>query len=810
MPKDMAFERSNSAVSALVGKWEEKLKKRGKSAALFSVAIPLAACNADGEVAVDSEDLAGLGTGSIGSGQGGSSSNTIGGTTNGTTNTNTLTPGDVNVNVDVNVDAGGDDDEGLFLLLQGMLTSINTLIANQNTALGEQNAALEDSAKALQELLDYVNGGEDGEGGLLDQLADIQGELDLIKQALTTNLEDLVEQVEFIAGDIDVMRQNDKAFFDDLLDQIATLNRILDEETMIIRGAVANGEGAADDGDLFILTADSDFSPLYDGSANDDVYWARLVEVYAGYSPGTYAIPTSIPPQIEGPFVASSLSGDDFLDGKGGNDTLYVFTNMLTGVFSGDSPIIENIEVIKVTAELFDGEVEGIISWTPPNQVTAGSSTAPEPCTDPRFEITYQTSHYDFREVLGLQSLWSSWADAEIEPLVDSVTPAYTPILATELYIENVQNLVTLSMEYAGAGHEFYVFYADGALSATDTEQEINLVGWNGTKDGVHGALATIYVGDYDGIITDYAITADESEWNWVNLEDGTVAAGTGGAVKNITVSGLDETVLETGDLVDDDVPDADTQMMHLRITDMPTLESIDTTDYDSGVFIELWDGRDAGDSVPAADDTCYSGHSLDGKGVEISTGSGDDLIVGSVGKDTISGGEGADTIDGGPGLDTFIFAAGDTVMWTAGTATADGDDVFTFANGADVIRNFEDPGDSRIDPFFKSLSDKVVFDQSGTDDEFEGSDFGTLFGAGGSNATAIASFTDTNLGDGVGTVYAFMGTWSDADGTNAAKFVEGTQQTGPNADVDFMFVYVNGTQTEVLITDNTFYESVV
>lgn len=63
-----------------------------------------------------------------------------------------------------------------------------------------------------------------------------------------------------------------------------------------------------------------------------------------------------------------------------------------------------------------------------------------------------------------------------------------------------------------------------------------------------------------------------------------------------------------------------------------------------------------------------------------LSSGAGNDTLVGGAGDDTLNGGAGTDTLSGGAGADTFVFAAGDSGVGT-------GRDVVTdFARGSDRI----------------------------------------------------------------------------------------------------------------------------
>ncbi|MCC0064872.1 MAG: Hint domain-containing protein [Defluviimonas sp.] len=74
------------------------------------------------------------------------------------------------------------------------------------------------------------------------------------------------------------------------------------------------------------------------------------------------------------------------------------------------------------------------------------------------------------------------------------------------------------------------------------------------------------------------------------------------------------------------------------------------------------------------------------GSGVNVDTGAGNDLILGSSGNDTIAGGSGMDTITGGAGNDVINLGAGDGVADTL---------IMTDGSGADTVSGFLGPIDN-------------------------------------------------------------------------------------------------------------------
>lgn len=98
--------------------------------------------------------------------------------------------------------------------------------------------------------------------------------------------------------------------------------------------------------------------------------------------------------------------------------------------------------------------------------------------------------------------------------------------------------------------------------------------------------------------------------------------------------------------------------------------------------------------------------------------GNGNDFITGGSGNDSISGGDGNDTIDGGTGADQMVGGTGDDVFGADDSFGASGsseaptfvnygldgnltiDDIFTFANGVDVVSDFGN-GLDKLDAFF-------------------------------------------------------------------------------------------------------------
>jgi len=173
--------------------------------------------------------------------------------------------------------------------------------------------------------------------------------------------------------------------------------------------------------------------------------------------------------------------------------------------------------------------------------------------------------------------------------------------------------------------------------------------------------------------------------------------------------------------------------------------------------------------------DTITGGGGVD----DLDGGAGDDILSGGDGIDTITGGAGNDTMTGGAGADIFEIgvAASSTVMSASSDASVVGNvfaasaviaagDVFTFANGVDVVTDF------------------------GTTDTIQATN----------NATAPTSGLlayDTNLVNG--TSYVTYGTWDSSAGTfTAAAAFNATTAT------DALYVEGDGALTFLTTTGYT------
>lgn len=104
----------------------------------------------------------------------------------------------------------------------------------------------------------------------------------------------------------------------------------------------------------------------------------------------------------------------------------------------------------------------------------------------------------------------------------------------------------------------------------------------------------------------------------------------------------------------------------------------------------------------------------------------GDDLLLGRSNGDSLVGDEGDDTLSGGGGDDTLIGGSGDDLL-SGGTA----DNTFIFGpnSGEDIIPNFWDGDDNRIDVTAYNIQS---FDALDIDTDLFGTtvDFGDSIGA--------------------------------------------------------------------------------
>lgn len=118
-----------------------------------------------------------------------------------------------------------------------------------------------------------------------------------------------------------------------------------------------------------------------------------------------------------------------------------------------------------------------------------------------------------------------------------------------------------------------------------------------------------------------------------------------------------------------------------------------------------------------------------------ISTGGGNDSIVGSTGNDTITSGDGADHVYGGAGNDTITTGAGNDVV-----GGDDGDDTITLGADADKLEPARDGGND------------VVYGGDGNDD-LRGGRLGIdqLYGENGNDNVEITSGVDSRADGGDG-----------------------------------------------------------
>ena len=193
-------------------------------------------------------------------------------------------------------------------------------------------------------------------------------------------------------------------------------------------------------------------------------------------------------------------------------------------------------------------------------------------------------------------------------------------------------------------------------------------------------------------------------------------------------------------------------------------------------------------------DDTITFGAAYDGDSesdpvveptsVKVDGGDGDDVITTAGGDDTITGGEGADVMSGGGGVDTFVFAAtGDTVAASSVTVSSG---VVAFADGADVIINFDDASAGQIN---STTVDDVIKLGDLTFSSADFLSFGTL--------SLGATDDQLSLTDGsTAGIFAAQGDW---DGV-AKTFTFGTAES----DIDFLFVTgASGTDVAFASMDN-------
>jgi hypothetical protein len=442
-------------------------------------------------------------------------------------------------------------------LIARMIADNEALIAS----IGDTNALLVQRLTDTNEALTAAMG--EGYASMILAIQSLENTLQGSLSSLATAIADSLAAIDATLSEqlLDLI-----ASLDDLTDvqslnlsQIATtlnsIHTIMNDGSLVRRGVIENGEGSDDNGDLFILSSGDD---VYVGSDNDDVFIAPLVTA-------PFLLPVSV----------SSLNAQDILDGGAGDDVLYVTTNAFTGAFAGINPVITNIETIKITTEwpAFVGFGGSLISG-----LSLGEGDYPV--------------NYSFENVTGLQELWSLNADSN-QP--------YAPPLT----IVEIQNLVDLKVQGAGAGHVFSVYYADGAIEAAVGEevvkQNITFVGSNGAEYvDQEQTAATVYVDDADDNIDEFNVIADADAVNYVILSDN-------GNVTKITLTQSDttETAVETGVFV-------------LTVNGMSSLEAVDSTAFNADVVLDL-SQLDLGEA-----------------GVTVSTGSGDDVITLSSGKDTV------------------------------------------------------------------------------------------------------------------------------------------------------------------------------
>lgn len=160
-------------------------------------------------------------------------------------------------------------------------------------------------------------------------------------------------------------------------------------------------------------------------------------------------------------------------------------------------------------------------------------------------------------------------------------------------------------------------------------------------------------------------------------------------------------------------------------------------------------------------DDTINA--ALDGAGLNLDAGAGDDLVTGGTGSDTIDGGAGSDTISGGAGGDSITAGAGDDTINVAQGDTVTGGDGDDFFNIVDLAEGAND----------------VITIVGGEGDETDG-DTLALNGLHGSNAINIIDPDDVNGG--------LSGNVTLLDGTvinftnieNIICFVPGSEITTP------------------------------
>lgn len=242
------------------------------------------------------------------------------------------------------------------------------------------------------------------------------------------------------------------------------------------------------------------------------------------------------------------------------------------------------------------------------------------------------------------------------------------------------------------------------------------------------------------------------------------------------------------------------------NLTITATTKGIDTVaagDFTGKLSLNLSTGNDA-DTVAAA----------------ITSGSGDDTIVGSAQADNISTGAGADTITVGAGADTVTTGAGsDTVIIAQASAAANKLTDFTTGSGGDLLQLvagaaqdtntvFEGTGDSGG---AGSATNGLVFVQTGASSVIDTSGnaaadltaINNVFFQGGdesaSAAEVIVIFNDDTDGDGTAdqvSAYVLHETDGAADGFNTAEAIAiigsitaGTDLAGKFVDGNFELI---------------------
>jgi Ca2+-binding RTX toxin-like protein len=160
------------------------------------------------------------------------------------------------------------------------------------------------------------------------------------------------------------------------------------------------------------------------------------------------------------------------------------------------------------------------------------------------------------------------------------------------------------------------------------------------------------------------------------------------------------------------------------------------------------------------------------GGGDLIDGGAGNDYLTGSPGNDTISGGDGDDYLTGSPGNDTINGGAGDDRVYGS-----DGNDTIDTGDGDDYVRS--GPGDDVVntgsgnDEVYGGPGDDVINTGSG-DDYAQGCDGDDVINTGAGNDEVWGSPGDdvVNGGDGDDVIYGGPGA-DELNGGNGDDYIQ-------------------------------------